>query len=51
MAFELYRAECFEWLTQRPADSIHAVITDPPYGIKEFTRKELDKLKAGRGGI
>jgi site-specific DNA-methyltransferase (adenine-specific) len=51
MAFIIHHADCFEWLAEQPSDSIHAVITDPPYGIKEYTRKELDKLKAGRGGV
>ncbi len=30
---------------------MHAVCTDPPYGILEFTGKELVKLRAGRGGV
>ncbi len=25
--------------------------TDPPYGLIEFTRKEVDKLRKGRGGV
>jgi site-specific DNA-methyltransferase (adenine-specific) len=51
MAYEIHNADCFEWMAQQPSDSVHAVITDPPYGVKEYTRKELDKLKAGRGGV
>jgi len=44
-------ADCFEWLKQQPADSIQAVCTDPPYGILEFSEKELAKLRIGRGGV
>jgi site-specific DNA-methyltransferase (adenine-specific) len=44
-------ADCFQWLKQQPAHSIHAVCTDPPYGILEFTERELTKLRIGRGGV
>ncbi len=50
----MYRIEhkdCFEWLRQCPPHSFHAVCTDPPYGILEFTEKELTKMRAGRGGV
>ena len=30
---------------------MHAVCSEPPYGILEFTEKELGKLPAGRGGV
>lgn len=39
------------WIAQQPENSIHAVITDPPYGVKEYTPEEQRKLRAGRGGI
>ncbi len=47
----LYHADAFDWLRQAPPDSIHAVITDPPYGIVEYSERELSKLRAGRGGV
>jgi DNA modification methylase len=34
-----------------PANSIHAIITDPPYGIIEYNDKNHKKLRAGRGGV
>jgi site-specific DNA-methyltransferase (adenine-specific) len=49
--FYLEQTDCFDWLRQCPARSIHAVCTDPPYGILEFTEKELAKLRIGRGGV
>lgn len=49
--YQLIHANCFEWLRQCPARSIHAVCTDPPYGVIEFTHKEVTKLRAGRGGV
>ncbi len=35
----------------RPANSIHAVVTDPPYGLKEYTHTEKEKMRRGRGGV
>jgi len=50
--FSIYHADCFEWLKCQPENSIHAVCTDPPYGIKEFSPKEVNVLKEnGKGGI
>ncbi len=48
---ELYQADCIAWLRQRAERSIHAVITDPPYGLVEYTSKEQAKLRAGKGGV
>lgn len=44
-------ADCFDWLAQRDPCSIHAVVTDPPYGLVEYTEKEQTKLRSGRGGV
>jgi DNA modification methylase len=40
-----------EWLAHREPRSVHAVITDPPYGLIEYTPKEQAKLRRGRGGV
>lgn len=47
----LYQADCFEWLRAQPSQSVHAIVTDPPYGLVEYTSKEQIKLRAGRGGV
>lgn len=44
-------ADCFEWMNSRKANSIHAIVTDPPYGLKEYTEGEKIKLRSGRGGV
>jgi len=44
-------ADCFDWLAQREPCSIHAVVTDPPYGLIEYSEKEQVKLRNGRGGV
>jgi DNA modification methylase len=47
----LYVGDCLEWLARQPPKSIHAVVTDPPYGLVEYTKKEQAKLRKGRGGV
>lgn len=47
----LVHANCFEWLSAIPSNSLHAVVTDPPYGVKEYEEVELGKRSAGKGGI
>ena len=49
--YELVHGDCFEWLDARAENSIHAVVTDPPYGLKEYTELEKGKLRSGRGGV
>jgi site-specific DNA-methyltransferase (adenine-specific) len=47
----LYQADCFDWLAQRAPQSIHGVVTDPPYGVVEYTKVEQQKLHARKGGV
>jgi site-specific DNA-methyltransferase (adenine-specific) len=49
--YRLYSGDCIEWMRSEPPDSIHAIVTDPPYSLKEYTAKEKDKLRKGRGGV
>jgi len=49
--YEVVQADCFEWLDERAPNSIHAIVTDPPYGLKEYATKEKTKLRRGRGGV
>jgi len=48
---EYYIADCIEWLREREPNSIHGVVTDPPYGLVEYTPHENRKRLLGRGGI
>ncbi len=50
-AYDLVRADAFEWLAGTAPRSIHAVVTDPPYGLVEYSSAELDKMARGRGGV
>jgi DNA modification methylase len=47
----LLEGDCFDWLRQQPANSIHAIVTDPPYGLVEYAVDQQEKLRSGRGGI
>lgn len=47
----LYQRDCLEWLAEQPEQSIHGVVTDPPYGLVEYSTREQGKLRAGKGGV
>ena len=47
----LLHADGFEWLSLVPPNTIHAIVTDPPYGVKEFDIDQLEKRNNGKGGI
>lgn len=49
--YELEHCDCFKWLEERRSNSIHAIVTDPPYGLKEYTATEKAKLRNGNGGV
>ena len=44
-------ADCMEWLRQQERNSVHAVVTDPPYGLVEYSSREQEKLRNGKGGV
>lgn len=48
---ELYHADSLSLLAAWPPQSIQAVVTDPPYGLVEYSDLEQRKLRAGKGGI
>lgn len=47
----LFHANALDWLPEQPDNSIHAIVTDPPYGLQEYTAKEQAKLRSGKGGV
>ena len=47
----LYHLDNLDWLRTQPTESLHGVVTDPPYGLVEYTNKEQRKLRKGRGGV
>lgn len=47
----LIHGDCLNVMGDLPAHSIHAVCTDPPYGLVEFSSQEVSKLRSGHGGV
>ena len=47
----LIHGDCFDWLAKAQTNSIEAVVTDPPYGLVEYSDEEQEKLRKGRGGV
>jgi len=47
----LYNTDCISWVRTRRAHSIHVVVTDPPYGLFEYSPEQQEKLRIGRGGV
>jgi len=47
----IVNADCFDWLKRIPENSLHSVVTDPPYGVLEFDADHLEKRQRGVGGI
>jgi len=49
--YQIFHVDAFKWLAHAEPHSIHAVVTDPPYGLVEYTYRELEKMRNGRGGV
>lgn len=49
--YELVEGDCFLWFAERRPNTVHAIVTDPPYGLKEYTPEEKAKLRRGKGGV
>jgi len=47
----LIHGDAFEWMRARAPRSVHAIVTDPPYGLLEYSEREQSKLRRGRGGV
>ena len=47
----LFLADCLDWLEVQQDNSLHAVVTDPPYGLHEYSQEQQTKLRNGKGGV
>lgn len=47
----ILHADCFDWMRHIAENSVHAIVTDPPYGVKEYDQDQLEKRENGNGGI
>ena len=51
MTYTLHLGDCLDWMDARGANTVQAIVTDPPYGMKEYTGTEKAKLRNGHGGV
>ncbi len=49
--YSLRSGDCLTWMDAQREHSVEAIVTDPPYGLKEYTSEEKYKLRNGRGGV
>ncbi len=47
----LILGDCMKEIGNLADHSLHAICTDPPYGLVEFSPDEVAKLRAGKGGV
>jgi len=47
----MVHADCFDWIERQKPNGFHAVVTDPPYGLHEYTPEQQNKLRSGKGGV
>jgi site-specific DNA-methyltransferase (adenine-specific) len=47
----IVHADSLEWLARLPENTLHGIVTDPPYGVKEYEFGQLEKRANGNGGI
>ncbi len=48
---KIIHADCFDWIETCQNNTIHAVVTDPPYGLHEYSDEQQHKLRTGKGGV
>lgn len=51
MGYEIFNVDAFEWMSECPKDSFQSIVTDPPYGVREFQSSEVFKMRVNKGGI
>lgn len=49
--WSIHLTNAFRWLADAPNQALHAVVTDPPYGLLEYTPAQLKKMRDGQGGV
>ena len=47
----LHHADCFQWAEELEDLSIQAIVTDPPYGLHEYSAEQQAKMRDGHGGV
>jgi len=47
----LVLVDALRWMADAPESSVHAIVTDPPYGLLEYEEKDHEKLIEREGGV
>ncbi|WP_417371840.1 DNA-methyltransferase [Gelidibacter japonicus] len=47
----LFNVDSFEFASMLKGNSISAIITDPPYGVKEYEIEQLNKMRENNAGV
>jgi site-specific DNA-methyltransferase (adenine-specific) len=47
----LVNSDCLDWMQAMPDACVHGVVTDPPYGVKEYDIDQIEKRTNRSGGI
>lgn len=51
MLYTYLNVDCFNWMCDQSENTITSIVTDPPYGVREYTPVEIEKRNSGSGGI
>ena len=51
LIWRCHLTDCLRWMDEQPEHTIQAIVTDPPYGLREYTTEEKRKLRSRRGGV
>ena len=43
--------DAIHWLSEAPPSCVQAIVTDPPFGLVEYSCKNLQKKASGHGGV
>ena len=49
-SYRIFQVDAFDWLAECAPHSLEAVVTDPPFGVREFEPADLAKKRSGSGG-
>ncbi|MDE0685513.1 MAG: site-specific DNA-methyltransferase [Candidatus Poribacteria bacterium] len=51
LEYEIHLGDSLEWIRTAKPNSVHAIVTDPPFGLVEYSTEHLEKRRNGNGGI
>jgi hypothetical protein len=46
--YQIHQVDALDWLLHAEPCSVHAVVTDPPYGLLEYSPDQLEKMRNGQ---